>query len=176
MRLDDPQWKTLEGGYRVPYDASRDLRALASGEDGAMSRLWEQLHHQGDVGLASYAAVPALIEIYAIRPRNWNFYGLVNLIEVCRHQGAMWPDGSSSHYRPNPPLPDWLAFEYQAALRNFLKLALYDVSNVEERETLQQILAAIAIGKGDIQLGEFLALRDKSEIEAFLAGKFEWTS
>jgi hypothetical protein len=162
LKLDDARWMTLEGGYRVPYDASHDLRALESGDDAAMSRLWQQLHHQGDVGIASYAAVPSLVEIYTSRTRDWNFYGLVNLIEICRHKN-------------NPALPEWLELEYHGALRDLLNFAIQDVLQIEDAVTLRQVLASIAIGKGNIKVGESLCFPDESEVEAFVAREFEWT-
>jgi hypothetical protein len=157
MRLDDPRWKTLEGGYRVLYDASDDLKALSSGDENAFSRLWQELHHQGDVGQASYAAVPALIEIYASRTRDWNFYGLINLIEICRH-------------KDNPPLPEWLELEYSAALRALLGLAIQDLARVQDALTLKHLLASIAIAKGDGKLGEVIGFQDDSDIDAIFSG------
>ncbi len=97
LRLDDPRWSTLRGGYRAPYDASLPLAALERGEDG-WNDLWDGLHHQGDVGEASYAAVPHLVRIASGWPtRDWNVYSLVSLIEVERHR------------RGNPPIPAWLS-------------------------------------------------------------------
>jgi hypothetical protein len=62
LALDDRKWKELLGGYKVPYDASHALRRLERGAD-AWKELWEELHHQGDLGEASYAAVPKLVRI-----------------------------------------------------------------------------------------------------------------
>lgn len=84
--LDDPGWQQLHGGYRRPYDVSPVLVRLAAGED-TWPELWENLHHQGDVGEASYAAVPHLVRIVKDSGRrDWNLYGLVALIEIERHR------------------------------------------------------------------------------------------
>ena len=40
------------------------------------------LHHQGDLGKASYAAVSLLVEVGETRARDWNLYGLIATIEV----------------------------------------------------------------------------------------------
>jgi hypothetical protein len=68
LPLDDPPWKTLTGGYQVPYDVLVPLHKLF--ERDASKELWDEswqeLHHQGDLGTASYAAVPHLLE-YARR-------------------------------------------------------------------------------------------------------------
>lgn len=77
LSLDDPLWPALEGGYGVPYDASLALKALKAGED-VWHELWEELHHQGDVGVASYAAVAQLVDICAEpAQRGDDFYGSV---------------------------------------------------------------------------------------------------
>src|SRR5262245_28637188 len=111
LSLDDPRWRELIGGYKIPYDASGALKRLERGED-AWDDLWEDLHHQGDVGEASYAAVPHLIRIGRMLPkRDWNLYALVSCIEVERHR------------KTNPPLPDWLVESYQQAMRELLELA-----------------------------------------------------
>ncbi|MEG0881483.1 MAG: hypothetical protein RSH52_09485, partial [Janthinobacterium sp.] len=62
LSLDDPLWTTLEGGYRMPYDVAKALKAMQAGDD-VWHELWEELHHQGDVGVASYAAVPQLVHL-----------------------------------------------------------------------------------------------------------------
>jgi hypothetical protein len=63
LPLDDPRWRSYKGGYQAPYDASPGLRRLLA--DGPDEELWEEfwneLHHQGDVNQASYAAVPWLV-------------------------------------------------------------------------------------------------------------------
>ncbi len=61
MLLSDQRWKDFDGGYRVKYDASIPLSRLKNGIgdlDSIWSELWQNLHHQGDVGIASYAAIP----------------------------------------------------------------------------------------------------------------------
>jgi hypothetical protein len=61
LPLSDPKWRTFDGGYRDKYDASVPLARLESeieGLDSVWSELWENLHHQGDVGIGSYAAIP----------------------------------------------------------------------------------------------------------------------
>jgi len=59
LSFDDPRWRQLRGGYGSPYDPRKALLSLERGTDvlAAWSELWEELHHQGDVGEASYAAV-----------------------------------------------------------------------------------------------------------------------
>jgi hypothetical protein len=65
LGFDDERWNHLTGGYKIPFDPRPSLRKLESQQDTptAWEELWEQLHHQGDVGDASYAAVPELVSI-----------------------------------------------------------------------------------------------------------------
>jgi len=101
LPLNDPIWKNLKGGYGVPYDASVPLARLERGDAEVWEELWQELHHQGDVGDASYAAVPQLVRICGdLSGRDWNLYGLVSTIEVERHR------------KSNPPLPKWVRGDY----------------------------------------------------------------
>lgn len=103
MSLDDKKWKELHGGYRVPYDASVVLRSMQDGID-VWNELWDGLHHQGNVDVASYAAVPQLARIASLGTRrDWNFYGLLGTIEVARHR------------KGNPAVPSWLKADYDGA-------------------------------------------------------------
>lgn len=153
MDLNDSRWEILNGGRGGMYDASPALRALAAGDWAAYGLLWDNLHHQGDIGEASYAAVPALVAIECERfERDWNFYGLVNTIEACRHR------------EKNPPLPGWLSEEYRSALRKTMDLALTDlavrkVATPDDEETMKQALA-----KGCLTLGSFLCEFSLTEV------------
>jgi len=59
MDFSDKRWVGLKGGYGRPYDPRGALRRLEAetAVAEAWSELWNELHHQGDVGEASYAAV-----------------------------------------------------------------------------------------------------------------------
>jgi len=69
LLLADPKWGELEGGYKgALYNASAALKQLEQAEtllgvNNIYKELWNELHHQGDVGLASYYAVPHLVRI-----------------------------------------------------------------------------------------------------------------
>ena len=101
LPLDDPRWASYHGGYRTAYDASKVLRTLL--EDGSSERswqeLWEELYHQGDVGEASYASVPWLLEIVRRSAvPEWRPLALVCTIELARpvnsdqnpHKSMQW--------------------------------------------------------------------------------------
>lgn len=162
--LDDPKWSHLEGGYRKPYDASQALKRLAAGEGDAWAELWENLHHQGDVGEASYAAVPHLVRIAgASAQRDWNVYALVALIEIERHR------------KSNPPLPSWLHTEYESAWREIEALALRDLSTTRDALVIRSALSVVALARGERKLGALLAYVDESEIEQFAEDLLAWS-
>jgi hypothetical protein len=71
VKYDDPRWRALKGGYREIYDPTPALARLESGValGEAWEELWNELHHQGDVGEASYTVVPGLVETQIARDR-----------------------------------------------------------------------------------------------------------
>jgi len=163
LALDDPRWKQLKGGYKRAYDASLALRRLEEGDD-VWDELWKELHHQGDIGEASYAVVPHLVRIMASRPaRDWNFYGLISTIEVERHR------------KSNPPIPDWLMLDYSAAIDRLLEIALSDLRLVDDQLTVRSILGAVALAKGSLKLGALIANSDASEIDEILDNYDAWS-
>lgn len=142
--LNDPRWNGLHGGYRVPCDPRPALADLEMGHsvDSAWTTLWEELHHQGDVGEASYAAVPHLVRIHARHAASdWNTYALVATIDGARRNKA------------NPPVPSWLLQSYDEALSTLADLGLEDFRYAKQPELVNSILAILAITKGQASLG-----------------------
>jgi hypothetical protein len=87
LSLSDKRWESLKGGYRVLYDPRPVLARLEAKYDTKKiwRELWENLHHQGEVGDASYAAVPYLVEAYRkAGDLDWNIYAMVSTIELAR--------------------------------------------------------------------------------------------
>ena len=163
LSLDDPKWKTLAGGYRTACDASVLLRDLERGGD-VWDGLWNELHHQGDVGEASYAAVPHLVRIGAsLKVRDFNLWTLISTIEVERHRTS------------NPPLPDWLSESYAAAWVAARRLAVRDIDEATDRDTIQALLGTIAIAKGNLKLGALISNLDSSELDEILEKCNAWS-
>lgn len=161
--LADEKWKMLNGGYRIPYDASVPLRSLQDGMN-VWDELWNELHHQGDVGVASYAAVTQLVRIAGESTcRDWNFYGLVATIEVERHR------------KGNPTIPEWLKADYDDALARAFALALADMSSISDSATTRAILGVLALEKGELKLGAMLAGLDASELNDWLEERLAWS-
>lgn len=163
LTLDDPIWATLQGGYRLPYDATPALRELEAGED-SWHELWEELHHQGDVGEASYAAVPQLVRIAAAaNERTEDVYALCALIELERHR------------KHNPPLPDWLRDSYHSAWSQLAQLAARELQATPDTSMLNALFAVLAMSKGELKLGALLMQMDSSETDDWLEQHLGWS-
>ncbi|OOQ56962.1 hypothetical protein [Mucilaginibacter pedocola] len=164
LELADPRWSELEGGYRASgYDASISLRKLekaanAKEVEEVYRELWEDLHHQGDLGPASYYAVPHMVRIAKENKIvTWDVLGLVSLIEIQRHK-----DG-------NPALPKALYPVYSKALSMLQDLVAMILDNDWDTSTISTALTALAIAKGHLKLAEAVQnLDDDDRIEDFL--------
>lgn len=163
LDLDDDRWSRLQGGYRVAYDPRGTLRAIENGDGVAKAwkELWNELHHQGDVGEASYAAVPHLVRIHEARGvSDWNTYGLLATIELARD------------YNRNPDLPTYLREPYEAAWRRLVEIGLHELKFAEEPVLIQAILGVLALGKGQRSIGYFVTAFDEGERQEMLAQRF----
>jgi hypothetical protein len=160
LSLEDETWSQLRGGYRQPYDPRGAFRRLEQGDDfeGAWLELWENLHHQGDVGDASYAAVPHLVRIHAARRvPDWNVYALVAVIEESRLDGR------------NPPLPARLRPAYEAAWRELATIGCQELVNAGSAELVCSIIGVIAMAKGQRTLGRLAATFTEDELREMVA-------
>jgi hypothetical protein len=99
----------LISGYGTKYDPLPAIEKLETDHELALDELWENLYHQGDVGSASYAAVPLLVQKGEL--------SLVAAIEVARHKDH------------NPKVPSELITGYNQAL----SLALETLPTTEEQ-------------------------------------------
>jgi hypothetical protein len=159
--LDDERWLHLTGGYRMEYDPRKALAQLRSGrnDDAAWSELWNELHHQGDVGEASYAAVPELVKIYKERSAvDWQTYAMVTTIELQRTEGD------------NPKIPTWLEEDYFAALRELAAMGACEVFQTKDPDTTRTILGMLAVARGLRIFGELLTHYSEPEIKEMLDG------
>ncbi len=154
----DQHWLNLSGGYRIPYDPRPALQKLRANIDvaAAWEELWEELHHQGDVGDASYAAVPELVRIHRIRGgADWNTYALVGIIELARDKST------------NPQVPQWLDEDYRCALNDLGKIALEEIGSASDPDTTRSMLGIIAISKGLRVAGRILLNYSEAELMDF---------
>jgi hypothetical protein len=155
LSLDDNRWGNLTGGYKTRFDPRPLLTRLATGQETASvwHGLWDELHHQGDVGDASYAAVPQLVSIHRERDVvDWNTYGIVAIIELARTEPK------------NPPVPKWLEKDYFSAIQELAKSGASEIMRTEEPEAVRSILSVIAIAKGLRTHGKFLVEYSEDEL------------
>lgn len=147
LSLDDRRWQHLEGGYRTRFDPRPSLSKLDADKDvnAAWHDLWDGLHHQGDVGEASYAAVPHLVRIYRNgRAIGWNTYAIVAVIELARDTSK------------NPPIPKWLEEDYFQAIRDLAELGAAKVLQTRNPEEIRAMLSILAISAGARTHAKFL--------------------
>ncbi len=156
-------WKELEGGYRELYNASIPLLKFESEIDRSLideifSELWENLHHQGDVGIASYLSVPHLVRIAIQRSiYNWNVLAICAVIEQQRILGN------------NPKLPTEFEGEYYNALSELKTYSLDFIKRKYSKDDATVIFSAIATCDGNHKLGKaLLNLSDASILDEFL--------
>jgi hypothetical protein len=122
------------------------LAVLELGETTAEAwhELWNELYHEGDVGEASYAAVPHLVRIYATGQGSASdTYSLVAMIELARHD------------RRNPDLPEDWSEAYEGAWQELAVLGHRDLALTDDPQIVSSILAVLAIEKRQPALGRF---------------------
>jgi len=155
--LNDERWSSLKGGYKVVYDPRPALRALALryNDKTVWDELWNELHHQGDVGDASYAAIPEIVRISREHaPANWGVYGLAAVIEEARLID-----------RRNPPIPGWIEPHYKAAWQTLFQLALRDLAVAEDEATVTYALAVVALHRGSLGLARMAMCTEDERTE-----------
>jgi hypothetical protein len=164
-KLDDPIWNTFIGGYRTPYNASARLQELESGSDNTdeiWEEFWNELHHQGDVDIASYAVVPQLVRISIARNLlDWNVFALVATIEECRVFGE------------NPKLPQWLEDDYNSAIKELAEFGAKHFSENWPKELTQPFLAVAAFAKGLSKTARLLITFSDDELDEVFEKAFQ---
>ena len=162
IELDDNIWASLEGGYRTSYDASIPLKRLEASSSSAQMQpvfeeLWEELHHQGDVGIASYLAVPQLARIAKEKDVfDWNILGLCAVIEQQRHLAA------------NPQLPKEFSEYYDNGLNELKSFILSKIGKPLDSETFRIACSTLATVSGEIKLGKAILELEGSTMDEFL--------
>jgi hypothetical protein len=156
--LSDTRWKTFEGGYRIPYNVSVPLAKLELTNDSKeidliFAELWEELYHQGDVGMASYLSTPHILRI-AIEKMliNFNVFALVASIEIARGKN-------------NPQLAMEYENWYLTALRNDIPaLVAIALTQPWDMTLSSAIFSALAVSKGHVELADATSKMEDLEI------------
>ena len=155
LSFDDNRWLALSGGYRTQFDPRPLLSRIEFNDHAAAAwhTLWEELHHQGDVGDASYAAVPHIVRIHRQQGTpDWNPYALVAVIELAREMGK------------NPALPEWLKEDYLEAIQELARIGSVEVLRAKDSEELRAILSILAIAKGARTHARFILENSEEEL------------
>jgi len=156
LPLNDPRWKTYKSGFnRTPYDASGlAAQLIGAGPSAALwDACWGDLHHQGDVGEASYALVPYVVE-YIRRSRAPDAMAAAFILTVEESRSG----------NGNPPLPPELLKSYEASLRELPAIALSEIPVPWSEDFLRYVVALIALANGQRTLAT--AYQDFSSSEA----------
>ena len=162
ITLSNSIWKELEGGYKIPYDVSVPLtqleRVTSSTEvEKIFSELWNELHHQGDVGVASYMAIPQLVRISRDKGLfNWNVLTLCSTIEQQRHLGE------------NPSLPTEYTEYYNNGLMELKEFILDNFRSIQDELTLRAALSALAVCNGKMKLSKAIIELSDDTLDEFL--------
>jgi hypothetical protein len=138
ISLDNEIWNELLGGYQVAYNPVECLRRLYNDadDDEAWKELWDELHQQGDIEQASYAAVPHILEIERRAARlNWNGFALIAVIEQCRPVNAAPKEGE-------------IADGYKRAWDELLKVIALHPQKAWDDNLTASILSCIAYSRG----------------------------
>lgn len=136
-------WKELGGGYRIKYNPVDALKKLYESphDEAAWHELWNELHHQNDVGQASYAAVPHILEIERRAEKlNWNGFALIAQIEFCRPTNE-------------PPRAGEIADGYKRAWDELLTVVANHQDRDWDGDLTPCILSCIAYSRGQRLLG-----------------------
>ncbi len=157
LPLDDPRWQSYESGYRLLYDASVPLRQLL--EHGASvelwDELWQELHHQGDLGSASYAAVPYLLKYAEHSPKlDWNVFGLIATIELTRPR--------------NSPVPAELTEAYFSAIRSIPVVVGTHPDHAWDAVATRSIVSCIALARDQRLLAQISLELDEEATKHWL--------
>ncbi|MCD2424929.1 hypothetical protein LQ567_19250 [Niabella pedocola] len=152
-------WSRLNGGYKIPYNAAMPLNLLQKATDErsaelVFDELWDNLHHQGDVGEASYYALPCLVQTGMEQQwLHWKFIGLCLVIDHCRR---------APH---NPPLPLELEPDYIGALQQLEKYLLSHFQYITDPVAFRLTLAFFATQHGQADLGKTIEYLDDDVLE-----------
>jgi hypothetical protein len=143
ISLDDPFWENVKCGYGIRYNPVPALRRLeaawsAKEESKVFVELWDELHHQGDLGIGSYACVPQIVRIGRVRaPMTPDFFALIAVIEIERHE------------HDNPKMPREIADDYAQALSSIPELISKASPPKWDQSMIGSTCSALAASKGN---------------------------
>lgn len=148
LSLDSRRWTELQHAYGSAADIPAllsELRRLPRSEGNAEPwfTIWSALAHQGDVYLASFAAVPHVVEALAMDPPTADsaYFQFPAWVEICRVRHAT-------------TVPDDLRDAYFGSLSRLPKLAAEAAVVPWDDSRLACVLSAIAVARGHPAIAE----------------------
>jgi hypothetical protein len=162
LEFDDPRWEEMTGGYKVPFDPRPLLQRLESEKDigPVWSELWQELYHQGDVGEASFAAIPHIVRIYCERGvLDYNAYAMIAIIELARNRDQ------------NPDVPQWLKDDCFDAIHALAEKGGLELPDAQDTDTCCAILGILALDKGLRTHARLLANYSEDELRQMDLGE-----
>lgn len=167
LPLDDPRWNAYVGGYQLPYDASDAIRRLLDGPDtqAALEELENELCHQGDLGSASYASLPWIVEYVRRRPElDARAVGLVLTIEFGRPFNR-------------DQLPQEVRGSYEDAMRQLPEIVLSKRGGQWDDRQVQVAASVLALGQNNFWFARTYYELDRAALTHMIQQEFgspEW--
>lgn len=151
ISLQDSRWSELRHAYGAATDIPLLLQAIernparSESREGAWSKLWSALYHQGDIYSASFAAVPHVVRILASASNVacFDFFLFPASVEVVRH-------------RQRFEVPEILVRPYRESLESLPAIAAAAADRDWEGPLGRSIVAAVAAAKGQFSAAELL--------------------
>ncbi|MEM1262477.1 MAG: hypothetical protein AAGH76_08775 [Pseudomonadota bacterium] len=160
LPLDDNRWANYRTGYNfLSFDIQefllRLVRATANGRDWDV--LWDELHHQGDVGELAYATIPYLVA-YAEKAQTieWHAFGFPAVVEIARLT-----------IRKNPSVPMELEPDYSESFKKLADIALRRGESAWGEHCFEPIMSCLALAYNRPKHAELYLDATESEITDF---------
>jgi hypothetical protein len=167
LSLDDPRWATYRGGYnRAAFDAVSLIRELHRDgfTDSFWKRVWDDLHHQGDVGEATYAIIPYLVEHQSsLSDLDEQLFHFAAIVELSRPENR------------NPPVPAEVELAYELALRKLPVLGAEKMRRGCAPHVVMGIAAVTALAAGQRLLARAYLDFDREAAAAFVEAEYGYT-
>ena len=144
LSLNDERYGQYRSGYGIIYDVVPKIRELInSGPSKSFwNEIWEELYHQGDVGEASYAIVPYLVEYEESNKHlEENIYHFVVSVELASLEDR------------NPPIPNELQFSYAKGVRKLPYIGMNKLKRGCSHSAVMLVASAMAVSLGHTILG-----------------------